>query len=227
MKIQKKQKNMEERIIKKGAIFDFDGLMFDTESYYLKALDKVVAYYGKTMNPQAVRNQMGVAGKAMIEILRQDLEIDDTIEGLTKTIRTYFKDIKDAEIMPMPGLKEVATQLTEKGVKICVCSSNKTALITHFLIKYRLKELFPIIVSSDDVENIKPHPEPYLKAARMIELDPKDCLAFEDSSVGVESAREAGMDCIAIPTEWTKTMDFSRATQILPSLEDPRLMEYF
>lgn len=208
-------------------IFDFDGLMFDTESFYMAALDKVVSHYGKTMNPQAVRNQMGISGKRMIEVLREDLNITDSLENLMLVVRRYFDEIDQALIEPMPGLIELTEYLKSQKIQLAICSSNRTRTIKRLLKLNAMENSFSVIVSADDVENRKPDPEPYLKTLEKMGLKAEDCLALEDSSVGVEAAIAAGLDCVAIPTKWTNTMDFSRATVMATTLTDPVVMDFF
>src|SRR5262249_32092313 len=81
-----------------------------------------------------------------------------------------------------------------------------------------LLNLFDLIVTSDDCASAKPHPEPYLTALRALRLNPRRCLAVEDSPRGLASARAAGVPCIVVPTELTAMLEFPDALAIKPDL---------
>ena len=89
--------------------------------------------------------------------------------------------------------------------------------------------MFTELVTFEDYTFRKTNPEPYLVTAKKLNVKPQDCLVFEDSNVGVEAAKKAEMKCIALPNEYTKKQDFSKADKIIWPNEkiDIRLLENF
>ena len=80
-----------------------------------------------------------------------------------------------------------------------------------------MENIFDVIVTFEDCEKRKPHPESYLITAKKLNLNPDDCIVIEDSPVGIESAKKAGMKCIAVLNKYTKKQDLSKADIIIDS----------
>jgi HAD superfamily hydrolase (TIGR01509 family) len=123
-----------------------------------------------------------------------ELDADAVINELTDSVTAQLR----REIPWRPGAQELLRELRRKGVK--------TALVTMSLRRMALQvveaipfDAFDIVVAGDDVIHGKPHAEPYLKAANLLGVDPKDCVAFEDSISGILSAEAAGTVAVGIP----------------------------
>jgi HAD superfamily hydrolase (TIGR01509 family) len=83
-----------------------------------------------------------------------------------------------------------------------------------------LRRHFTFFITANDVENVKPHPEPYLKALDHVKLPKEECLVLEDSRRGVQAAKAAGLTCFAIPDALTRSQDFSIADRVLESIRE-------
>lgn len=83
----------------------------------------------------------------------------------------------------------------------------------------RIKPYFKVLVSSDQVEKAKPHPDIFLKTAELLKFNPRECLVLEDSPNGIAAAKAASMFCIAVPNKYLQDGDFSKADLQIPSLE--------
>jgi HAD superfamily hydrolase (TIGR01509 family) len=154
------------------------------------------------------KSLVGLSLKASSKIFKDKLGLkmssDEVIQALTTSVSEGLKK----EIIWRPGAKELLKQLRRNGVK--------TALVTMSLRSMALQvveaiefDAFDIVVAGDDVIHGKPHAEPYLKAASLLGVDPKDCVAFEDSISGILSAEAAGTKAVGIPN-----------VMIIPARED-------
>lgn len=107
-----------------------------------------------------------------------------------------------------------------QGVPLALTTSSGRTGTSHILKKAGLLNTFDVIVTSEDYTNRKPSPESYLTTAKKLHYNPVNCVAIEDSRVGVEAAKNAGMKCIALPNEYTKHQDFSKADLVVYSADN-------
>jgi HAD superfamily hydrolase (TIGR01509 family) len=137
----------------------------------------------------------------------------DEYRAIQKEI--YLANLDKAEIFT--HTTDLIKRLHDKKVPIAVTTSASRENTLLVLEKAGIGGLFEVIVSKEDCKNLKPHPEPYLLTAEKLGINPKFCVVIEDTALGVQSAKEAGMMCIAIPNEYTKDQDFSRADVVVKS----------
>jgi len=119
----------------------------------------------------------------------------------------------------MKDVEKILSNLYGK-YKLAVCSSTEKDFIILILTNLNVIKYFDIITGGFDVERNKPFPDVYLETAKRLKLDSKDCLAIEDSENGVIAAKEAGMNCIAVPNDYTKLHDLSKADIVLNGLSE-------
>jgi len=103
---------------------------------------------------------------------------------------------------------------------VALCSGGDREEILTKLKMNNFLKYFSVIVAGDDVQHSKPAPDIYLLAVKLLNLNPDECLAFEDTQYGLQAAKEAGLCCFAIPNEYSNKQDFSLADKILTSLND-------
>lgn len=208
----------------KGAVFDLDGTLFDTEELQYMGWVEVLKEYGKTVfREEYIRDCVGKNG-AMIErelIARLGLDVKHG-ELLRKKEALLSKWLSTKPIGLMPYASETVRFFSEQKIPVAVASGagrEETMLklrVTGFDSLFRKD----CIVTSDDVEKGKPGPDTYIAAAGRLGLKPEDCVAFEDTEAGVAAAKGAGMMCIVIPNGFTKDMSFSEADIVFDSLEE-------
>ena len=145
---------------------------------------------GKSLVGMALKDSTRLMG----ERFGVELDTDSVINELTDSVTAQLR----REIPWRPGAQELLRELRRRGVK--------TALVTMSLRRMALQvveaipfDAFDVVVAGDDVVHGKPHAEPYLKAASLLGVDPKDCVAFEDSISGILSAEAAGTKAVGIP----------------------------
>jgi mannitol-1-/sugar-/sorbitol-6-/2-deoxyglucose-6-phosphatase len=184
----------------KAVIFDFDGIIIDSEPLWVEAEIGVFKSLGIDLTPELCRQTTG-------------LNTQDTIvywhgiyQWTSKSTFQVYKEIMEAMqvlILERADLKEgyldVLQFFVDKKLPVAVASSSPLKLITTALKKFHLFEFFKIISSAENEELGKPHPALYLGAARKLGIAPVNCLAFEDSFNGAISAKAARMKLVTVP----------------------------
>ena len=184
----------------KGAIFDMDGLMIDTEQHYLKFWMLAAKDYGYDMKPEHVYAIRSMARKYSIPKLKsffgEDCPTEDIRAHRTELMREY---IKENGIEVKKGLFTLLDYLRDRGIKMAVATatpSNRTEEYLHTIGAY---DYFSAMVCGDMITNGKPAPDIYMTAAKELGLPPQVCAAFEDSPNGIRAAHDAGCHAIMIP----------------------------
>lgn len=209
----------------KGIIFDLDGVLLETEYYQWQGWVIPLREFGIELTKEKYFDYAGKNGKQIDEELIKDFNLNiNRGELLSKKEPLLIKWFKEEKLNYMPYAKE-AIEFFSSKFKIALCSGGSRDEIILKLEKAELIEYFPIIVAGSDVEKSKPFPDIYLKAQELIGLSFEECLAIEDTQYGLQAAKDAGLNCVSIPNEYSLKQDFSRADIICKSLKD--LIEYF
>jgi HAD superfamily hydrolase (TIGR01509 family) len=184
----------------KGAVFDMDGLLIDTEKLYLKYWKQAAAEYGYTMLDEHVFAIRSLARKYSVPKLKGIFGDDFPTEDIRK-LRTELinRDIEENGIRLKKGMRELMRFLHENNIKTAVATATNRERTMLYLGKINAENLFDAIICGDMVENGKPQPDIYLTAAKCLGLPPQMCAAFEDSPNGIRSAYAAGCKAVMIP----------------------------
>lgn len=209
----------------KGIIFDFDGLIFDTETHQYTVYQEIFAEHGSELPIARWQEEIGThSGFSALgyleELLGRKLEQDILREQFSEKYHA-----KMAEEQARAGVEDYLKAAKEQGLKIGLASSSSFEWVSANLKKLGLYEYFECIKTSDDVEKVKPDPALYLQAAECLGLAAEECLAFEDSANGALAAKRAGLNCVIVPNPVTHTMDFCDVEHRLGSMADMPLNE--
>jgi len=209
----------------KAVIFDMDGLLIDSEPIWEEAEVEVFNKIVVPLTKEKTKETMGLRVDEVVEhwysIYPWEKPSKKDIE--TKIIERVIELIKEkGEVRP--GVYEIVNLLKDHHLPMAIASSSSTQIIDAALDRIGIKDHIQIICSAEHEPFGKPHPGVYLTTAKKLGLDPKDCLAFEDSPNGILSAKAAGMKCIAVPSEKVKgDPRFNLADKIINSLRDFQL----
>ena len=180
----------------KAALFDLDGVVFDTEPQY-------TVFWGaqcREFHPEHPGLEHEIKGQTLDQIY------DAWFNGNLKVIRPLLTDRLNAYEAQMDyryvkGFEKFISDLREQNVKTAVVtSSNQQKMESVYRQHPEFKDLFDVILTSEDFEYSKPHPDCYLKAAARFGALPEECIVFEDSFNGLKSGRAAGMTVIGLAT---------------------------
>ncbi|MBI2613966.1 MAG: HAD-IA family hydrolase, partial [Candidatus Levybacteria bacterium] len=116
--------------------------------------------------------------------------------------------------------KKTINYLKSKKITIVLATSSSRSAVNKFINKFHLSNAFSLIITKDDVTKRKPDPQIYNLAKEKINLKDEEILVVEDTQIGVEASKSAGLICVAIPNKYTENQDFSKVDYILGSLEE-------
>lgn len=207
----------------KGIIYDMDDLLVDSHRLHVKSVEAVVKEYGFTINdiPQWLWEES--MGKRLIDFLYdliKVLDLNESVETLNHKRSEIFLRLVEKELQPLPGALESLQLLSSNNFRIGLASSGTKKYLDMVMDKFNIRKYFRVVVSGDEVEWGKPHPEVYLTASRKLGLKPHECLVFEDATHGITSAKEAGCKTIGVKNPNTPAQDLSEADIVLNSLKD-------
>jgi len=184
----------------KGAIFDMDGLMIDTEKLYVRFWIQSAADFGYDMKPEHVYAIRSLSRKYSIPKLKsflgEDFPTEDVRSHRTNLLNAY---IDEHGLEVKKGLFTLLDHLRDHGIKMAVATCTPTERSMKYVEKIGASAYFTAIVGGDMITNGKPDPDIYLTAAKALGLPPQECAAFEDSPNGIQSANSAGCHTIMIP----------------------------
>ena len=187
----------------KAIIFDMDGVIADTERAYLEACNKLLMQFGIEVNKNDwFKRYPGTGTTYILSTIFKENNIKPA-EGLeywlNKWKEEYNEFIQDGKIKPVKGFPEFNKHINSLGIKkiIATGSHKKNAFLV--LKTFGIEKEFEI-VGLEDVKERKPNPKIFLEAAKRINYAPENCIVFEDAVVGVQAAKAAGMDCVALTT---------------------------
>ncbi len=184
-----------------AAIFDMDGLLFDTEVYWDAARHDYVAEHGGAWVTADQVAVMGLNSFEWARYLQERFHISLTEQEIITAVEERLIARYQQHGAPaLPGAAAAVRALAAR-VPLAIASSSPRRIIEVALTTAGLRDFFRAIVSSDEVARGKPHPDVYLEAARRLDVDPTACLAFEDSTNGLLAAEAAGMVVVAVPNQ--------------------------
>lgn len=184
--------------MKKGAIFDQDGLMFDTEALFSKAWLAAGDRLGVAVPSEFCTAVSGSSGESMRRIVKSYIPNVDCDEFIRLAYQICY-EMQSRDLPEKPGLREILAFFKANGVKMAVASSSHRHQVQANLQRSGIGTFFDAVVAKEDVSQGKPDPEIFLTAAKQLGLAPSDCYVFEDSFNGVRAGHAAGCCTIMIP----------------------------
>ncbi len=199
-----------------AAIFDMDGVLVDNNFYHKEAWLMFLEQFGYHLTDQETSQY--VYGKTNSDILNQVFQKqlnEDKIRELSHQKEVIYRDLYRDHIKAPLGLIPLLEALAEIG-PIGVATSAPPQNLDFVLDELKIRHFFSALVHGEMVKNGKPHPEIYLLVARLMEVEPKECVVFEDSLVGIAAGQTAGMKVIAI-TSTFPIQQLAHADQVIDS----------
>ena len=182
-----------------GAIFDMDGLMFDTEVIWYESWGPALAKYGYTLPDGLAADCRGSAVERTVRVLRRYLGDDAPAEDIIAELRRVAHAAIAADLRKKPGLDELLEWLGDHDIPCAVASSSAVELIQNNLAQSGIANRFAAVVSGEQVEHSKPEPDVFWQAARQIGVDPSRSLVLEDSFAGVRAGHAGGFITVMVP----------------------------
>lgn len=220
----------------RAVIFDFDGVIADAEPLHLLGFQRVLGSMGITLTEeQYFADYLAFDDKTCFRVVLERSGIEPTperIEGLIAEKAILVRSLMDEDLVILPGAAGFVAMLAGH-YPLAIASGALREEIVLVLARTSLAGYFGVIVSAEDVESCKPHPEPFLSALAGLNtlaaggerpLLPSECLVVEDSIYGVEGALRAGMRCMAVTNSYARE-ELGAADLVVDSLDEPTLDE--
>lgn len=198
-----------------GVLFDVDGVLIDSEPMYARAVRETFLHYGVNISDE--------------EFVRRFIIDQTNSPGIITDygLKVSFEEVRERKkgivkrMMPtvrmMPYALDLVDMLDEYFPLGVVSSAPRDEVLIKFG-QFHLLDRFPVMVTGSDVQNTKPHPEPYQKGVALLGVPARNILVIEDNPSGVRSAKAAGCKVIGFPNGFTADLDFSEADRVVADL---------
>lgn len=209
------------RVIR-AVVFDFDGVLADSEPLHLTACQEVFSSIGITLTREEYyARYLGYDDETLIRVLARDRGWqpgDAQVAALIAEKARVFDAVIERTDVLFPGAAECVERLAEE-YPLGIASGALRHEIDMILRRARIDRHFRFIVASGDTPNSKPAPDPYARAAQLHGLPPAACVAIEDSRWGIESAKTAGLKCVGVTNTYAAP-ELGSADQVVSSLAE-------
>lgn len=205
----------------KAVVFDFDGVLVFSEAVNIAAGKKTFHDLGSPLTDLTEEEIQYIPGRSSLAYIPKLLASRGIIGRDSEIIaenRKNYDALWDSMVSVPPQMREDVLRVKALDIPIAIATTNRRAVVERFLVKYGMHGIFNPIITSEEVTYHKPHPEVYLKATQHLGVPPEVALAIEDTEVGVQAAKTAGLQCAAIPNEHSRHGNFSQADVICGSL---------
>jgi HAD superfamily hydrolase (TIGR01509 family) len=212
----------------KAVVFDFDGLIVDTESAWYDALAEIFRDHGVYLPLEKWAQCVGTSHDLfdpydyLGELLGKPID-RVALQQLAASKHSVIMENRQIR----PGVESYLQAAQQRGLKIGLASSSERSWVERFLRHYGLIHYFQCIRTADDVAQVKPNPELYLQATAGLGVSPVNAVAFEDSPNGAKAAKAAGLRCVIVPNPITATLTFGDYDLRLNSMADMEFAEVF
>ena len=204
----------------KGAIFDQDGLLFDTEVIFEQSWIKAGEELGLPVTLELTHRLSGCGKKELAAVIADEFQYVDP-EAMVERAHRHAAETQLAMTPIMkPGVREILEFCRKNGIRTAIASSSMRHLVDHNLKVTGLTEFFDAIVTGRDVVNGKPAPDIFLLAAERIGVPPSECVVFEDAFPGIRAAHAAGCRPVMIPDRALPTPEILAICETYPTLTD-------
>ncbi|HSL58386.1 MAG TPA: HAD-IA family hydrolase [Acidimicrobiales bacterium] len=209
----------------RALVFDFDGLILDTEWPEFASVGAIWAEHGHELDLEWWRTIVGTATyvdwlERLEALVGRDLD-----HGEIRARRRQHHHALIAEQDALPGVVDLVEAAATAGIPIGIASSSPTSWLETHLDRLGLRHRFDVLVGRDRVEHAKPAPDLYLLACRELGVEPWEAVALEDSPHGATAAKAAGLRCVVVPNRITAAGPFDHADLVVASLADLTLGE--
>jgi HAD superfamily hydrolase (TIGR01509 family) len=188
--------------LKRAVLFDWDGTLADTRQVIVASFQQAMREVDVEVGAEFIERRIGTGGEQTIKEILQASKVpfdEALVKWLAaKKVQTEIK-LSGGGVKLFPGALELLMELQGKA-KVALASMNNRPVVDYLLNSTKIRDFFTVIVTVEEVSHFKPDPEIFLKTASKLQCLPADCVVVEDSIFGVQAAKGAGMDCIAVLT---------------------------
>src|SRR5436305_14953430 len=181
-----------------AVIFDLDGVLADSEPWWNQIDAKLLAEYGVTYRGEHHGNVLGVSYRLAVEFYKDAFRISASTQEMMRRRGEIAIDFFANRVGLFPSAKETLKELRQMKLSLAVATSSVSASARPFLERTGIRSFFNVIVTGDEVQRGKPHPDIYLQTVKKLGISPEGCLVVEDALAGIAAAKAAKMRVAAI-----------------------------
>ena len=204
----------------KALVFDFDGLIVDTEVPIFRAWQRIYREHGQDLPLQQWLTIIGTASGPFDPVIDLAKKTGAKLDAQElKALEVLYYQEATALQQLLPGVIDYLVAARQLGLKTAVASSSTRKWVMDHLNRLGIGGRFDAIICREDVKRTKPDPDLYLTALQRLGVQPAEAIAFEDSSNGIHAAKAAGLLCVVVPNLLTVDLDLTEADLRLLTLE--------
>jgi len=212
--------------VKKGVIFDFDGVLAQTNRIHLRSEQGVFRSLGLEISYGQLSQYFGMGVEHFIKAVLREHDLKANAKELVREKYSIMRGIIEREgLSEVPNAFGLAEKCRSSGFKVGVASGSSEEFIKYCLEKLGRKTDFDALVGEESVKKGKPAPEIFLRVAEILGVKPQNCTVIEDSGNGVKAAKKAGMKCIALRNSESGPQDLGKADRVVNSLREIKISE--
>jgi HAD superfamily hydrolase (TIGR01509 family) len=209
-----------------AVIFDFDGLILDTEVPEFQTWQEIYQAHGCKLALEIWATGLGTSADAFDPCAHLEAQLGRLIdrEVIHQRRRQRYHELLGAKAV-LPGVREYIAEAKRLGLYLGVASSSSREWVVGHLTELGLYAYFDCIKCRDDVPHVKPDPALYQAVVETFALQPHQAIALEDSPNGITAAKRAGLFCVAVPNPLTRQLSLAHADLFVSSLADLPLQQ--
>jgi beta-phosphoglucomutase len=204
---------------RKAFLFDLNGTMIDDMQYHIKAWHRILNDLGADISLEQMKEECYGKNDELLERMFPGRFAEAEKQSMSLEKEKKYQAQYRPHLALLPGLDVFLQSARDAEIKMAIGSAAIMFNIDFVLDNLNIRSYFDALVSADDVQKSKPDPETYLSCATMLQYDPANCIVFEDSQKGVESARRAGMKAVVITT-LHEPHEFEQYSNVLMCVKD-------
>jgi HAD superfamily hydrolase (TIGR01509 family) len=200
----------------RAVIFDLDGVLADSEPWWNEIDKKLLGEYGVVYRGEYHRNVLGVSYQLAVEFYKKAFGLTAPTEELMRRRGEIAAEFFANRVGLFPSTRQTLEHLRQMNLHLAVATSSVSASARPFLDRYQLTAFFNVIVTGDEIERGKPHPDIYLRAAEKLGVSATECLVIEDALSGIAAGKAAEMRVAAIPdTRFVDAREYEKEANYL------------
>jgi HAD superfamily hydrolase (TIGR01509 family) len=199
-----------------------DGVIVDSEPLHVRAEMETFAPFGIDVTREELQRYMGRTSRMLLEDFIEKYRLDTTLEDLYSVHKMHLLRLYEDDVEAIPGVMRLMNELQNAEVDLALASSSDHDLIASVLEKFQLASYFKVVVSGEEMDRAKPHPDIFLETSRRLDILPEMSVVIEDSNAGVRAAKAAGMVCVGFRSPHGHGQDLNEADLIVDDLREIR-----
>lgn len=203
----------------KAFLFDLNGTMIDDMNYHIRAWHRILNELGAGISPEKTKEECYGKNQELLERVFPGRFSSQEKDNISLQKENQYQLEYRPHLKLIKGLDAFLKTSHNNGTPMAIGSAAIRYNIDFVIDGLGIRHYFDAIVSADDVATSKPHPETFLSCASLLGIESKDCLVFEDAPKGVETAKNAGMDCVVITTLHSKG-EFAQYNNVITFISD-------